>query len=669
MKIKRATIKNFRLLSDVTILFESETTVIVGRNNSGKTSLTEVFRKFFSGPHPFVLEDFSLTCHGNFWDCYKRLESGSSPDEVVADMPQIHLILDIEYNLKDSDLGLLSEFIIDLDPTATTARLELKYAVVRERLRDLVLSGPLEMDEDTKRSAAFKALREFVKRSYYLSVEAVDPNDKTNRKALDLGLAAKLVKTDFVNAQRTLDDSKSQDSNVLGKVLESIFKSATGSDQDDDKKAVAALKAAVSMAEEGMRTGFSAQLDRMLPAFEVFGYPGFSDPRLKTETNLDVESLLQSHTKVKYPGLNGINLPESHNGLGSRNLIYILLVLMQYFKSYHSAQESPGVHLIFVEEPEAHLHPQMQEVFIDQLKKLAEEFSKSLGDDKPWPVQFVVTTHSPHVANKAAFSAMRYFLAESANGLQGVCTTTVKDLNVGFQSIPTDNQKFLHQYLTLTRCDLLFADKAILIEGSSERLLLPVMMSKFDATVTEPAYRLGSQYLSVIEVGGAYAHLFFQLQEFLQLKTLVITDIDSVGEDMKACPVTQGKRTSNACIKNWTGDPKVTIQELLGKTEAEKSRKSLRIAYQIPEVAGDPCGRSLEAAFMLANRTKFTSQDGSALTEADAWDAANGLKKSDFALRHAVDDTDWNTPKYILEGLAWLAGPDPGDAVVEAGNV
>lgn len=140
-------------------------------------------------------------------------------------------------------------------------------------------------------------------------------------------------------------------------------------------------------------------------------YPGLNDPDLRTETALNVASLLGEHTKVFYTGAHGVHLPEGYNGLGARNLIYILLQLLSSHKSFRTNPTLPAVHLIFIEEPEAHLHPQMQEVFIKQLNAAVQVFSAEYPDQE-WPVQFVVTTHSSHIANAAPFDAVRYFLAK-----------------------------------------------------------------------------------------------------------------------------------------------------------------------------------------------------------------------------------------------------------------
>jgi Predicted ATP-dependent endonuclease of the OLD family len=332
--------------------------------------------------------------------------------------------------------------------------------------------------------------------------------------------------------------------------------------------------------------------------------------------------------------------------------------------------------MVFIEEPEAHLHPQMQEVFISKLSEIAEIFAKSYNEGRPWPVQFVVTTHSPHIANQAPFDATRYFVAipepkpapksgtaETQACAGDSCTTKIKDLGAGSTGMKKQDRDFLHQYMTLTKCDLFFADKAVLIEGTTERLMLPVMVKKVEAKQSSSERKLSSQYVSVVEVGGAYAHRFYDLLDFLELRTLVITDLDSVDKDSKgeACKVSVGVKSSNACVNNWFGPKNLSPAELILKSDADKTMPLRRLAYQVPEVSGGPCGRSFEAAFKLANPSLFALDGTDVQKEDAAWDTTQNIKKTAFALKHAIDETDWIVPRYIAEGLRWLAeGPSCG---------
>ncbi|WP_429524370.1 ATP-dependent nuclease [Paraburkholderia youngii] len=159
---------------------------------------------------------------------------------------------------------------------------------------------------------------------------------------------------------------------------------------------------------------------------------------MHTEPLLDVRKLLSNFTKVRYAGYRGVALPESYNGLGARNLIFILLQLAGFYKAFRAETTAQGVHLIFIEEPEARLHPQMQEVFIRQLAKTAQLLVDSTDDKTPWPVQFVVSTHSSHVANEAGVESIRYFLGRDVPGAQaGVRQTRCKGL---------DGVSYIHQY-------------------------------------------------------------------------------------------------------------------------------------------------------------------------------------------------------------------------------
>ena len=664
MNIHRIHVKNFRLLEDIDLLLEKRATVIVGRNNSGKTSLTELFRRLLTeSSASFRLQDFSLSAHEDFWKAFLLKEEKREVAEIRNALPFIEVRITISYDKDSSNLSPLSDFIIDLNPDCSEALIVIRYHL-KEGSIDAFFSDlkcETVTDLTIKKQKFLRAIKERIEKNYSTYIFAEDPNDSTNRKEVEWTKLRALIQSGFINAQRGLDDTTHKDINLLGKILEALLNSAmTGSADPKDAGIAQDLEKAVADIQENIDGGFNKQLEGLLPAFSLFGYPGLKDPQLRTETALDVKRLLKDHTKVHYTGINGINLPEAYNGLGVRNLIYILLKLYEFFKSFMASESVPISHLIFIEEPEVHLHPQMQEVFISSLYKIADDFAKTFNGGKPWPVQFIVTTHSSHVANRAPFTAMRYFLTMPTE-VSGIFRTRVKDLSNDLGGTLKEDREFLHKYMTLTRCDLLFADKAILIEGSTERLLLPKMIEKIDAEKPEHV-QLANQYISVVEVGGAYAHRFLKLLQFLELTTLIVTDLDPAKKNAQnklvGCKTSEGTHTSNGCIKAWFGNPDITPAELIKKSDEEKTKGMCRLAYEVPEVDQDPCGSSFEGAFILANASIFeltglSKQEKEEKTREKAESVSTS--KTDFALVYAIEQTEWTIPRYIVDGLRWLS--------------
>ncbi|MEB8078659.1 AAA family ATPase [Klebsiella michiganensis] len=324
-----------------------------------------------------------------------------------------------------------------------------------------------------------------------------------------------LIHIDNLGAQRHLADPNPEAggrSEDLSKRLSRFYKRNLNQRQDDH----VALKALFD-SEQALNLHLDGVFKPMLDRLARLGYPGVNNPRLKIMSALDPAHVMSQDARVHYQIRDGeetATLPDSYNGLGFKNLIYMVVEILDSQARWTAMDNRPPLHLLFVEEPEAHLHAQLQQVFIRNILELL----NIEGDDGSiFGSQMVITTHSPHILYERGFKPIRYFRRKKTGTEQ---VTEVLNLSAFYHSQPNDHD-FLERYLKLTHCDLFFSDAAILVEGNVERLLLPVMIRKSAKT-------LRSACLCVLEVGGAFGHRFQSLIEFLGLTTLIITDIDSV---------------------------------------------------------------------------------------------------------------------------------------------
>ncbi|MER6621307.1 ATP-dependent endonuclease [Streptomyces sp. NPDC000931] len=682
-RLTKAVIRNFRLLRRTELSFTDEVTLCVGRNNTGKTSLAKLFEFFVARRKTALrMEDFSADCYEEFLAAH-RLFAAGEVEQARDTVPAVTLTLHIAYDKDCGQYGPLAPFVVDLDPDCSEVVIRFAYALGDGALKEFFGNVPMEPDA----TATLERLGRGIPKHFEMSVTAVDPTDEANVRPVGLVDVRTLVRVDFVEAQRGLDDEGEGHAVPIGAVFEQLLTAAEKSRNATWLEELAeSIDKTLVDTSGSLDSSLQKVRERVAPTLKAFGYPGLGNQEFVTAARLDSKRLLRNFARIHYPGVAGVRFPESYNGLGTRNLVMILLRLFTCYRDHTATSPESGIHLVFLEEPEAHLHPQMQEAFIQRLTYSVSLFpridaqmrasmpgqagpaeeSGTVGGGCPrWNAQFVVTTHSAHVANRGHFSDIRYFRKEEdaveSGSEPGPARTVIKDL-----SQVTDDERFLRRYLTLTRADLYFADKAILVEGASERVFVPAAEEKLAAR--RPGETPQHQYVTLMEVGGAHAHRFYPLLKVLGIPALIITDLDPVdksGPKGGKCLVSEAGHPHNPSIKAWFPETEnITVAELLqlAETDPPISGGSMCLAYQVPEEPGGPCGRTFEDAFALANRSLFGISAGDApageLEEQARSSVESRRSKVDFALDHVLGEHDWEVPKYIRRGLEWLMAQD-----------
>lgn len=531
-------------------------------------------------------------------------------------------------------------------------------------------------------------------------------------EVLDGHPLANLIRIDEVPAHRELsdnaggsDESEGRSGSQLGRrqILTAQLRSYYGKHLDPTKtpepadlRALEAIHEAQSAFDERLRDSFKVPLDEL----QDLGYPGVTNPRLVVSTQLKPVEGLNHQSAVQYdlssgnePTAPSYRLPEQCNGLGYQNLISMVFRLigfrdgwMKVGKASSEAQPTlvketgpPPLHLVLLEEPEAHLHVQVQQVFIrkayDVLRK-----HPALSGDSALCTQLVVSTHSSHIAHEVDFARMRYFRRHPARSPGEIPTSTVLNLSEVFGK-EDETARFVSRYLRVTHADLFFADGVILAEGAAERILVPHFIRNHFAG-------LHSCYVTLLEVGGSHAHRLASLIEHLGVNTLIITDLDAVeaeGHHKKVSPAKSSDQlTANNVLKEW--HPKEnTLDKLLELKNSEKVKNydddfSVRVAYQTPvsvklptkAAPSEAIPRTFEDALVLENIDLFRDLNGTHLLGkfkeaiAESEDAESlcdnfftllaSASKASFALDvlYLKDLKSVRVPTYIHDGLKWL---------------
>lgn len=379
-------LRNFRRLKDAHIELADDISIFVGSNNSGKTSATQAVHAFVTGGKDrFSLYDFSSSC----WKAFDEA-GGINLAEPVPDgllLPSIEL--DLWFEVAALDLYL----VIPLLPSTAWegTKVGIRVSLTARNPANLIQNYQKAKAKGTEQAAELppeshyvpwpRSMTDYLQRElkseYELRYFILDCTkfDENFREIGDyvpeeLGgepsggtILKSLIHIDSLGAQRHLADPNPEAggrSEDLSKRLSRFYKRNLNQRQDDHT----ALKALFD-SEQALNIHLDDVFKPMLDRLAKLGYPGINNPRLKIMSALDPAHVMSQDARVHYQigdGEDIATLPDSYNGLGFKNLIYMVVEILDAQARWGAMDNRPPLHLIFVEEPEAHLHAQLQQV-------------------------------------------------------------------------------------------------------------------------------------------------------------------------------------------------------------------------------------------------------------------------------------------------------------------
>ncbi|MBI4893258.1 MAG: AAA family ATPase [Acidobacteria bacterium] len=493
MYLSRITVKNFRNLKDFSLTLRPGLNVLLGENNIGKTNLLDALR---------------LTLATAFSNDTPRLTPDDITRPTTSRTIQVSLWFDLLTTAEQAEfLDLLDyqppnitasiHFTATYNPTTerwTTRRWGGNHPNTDSGIAEDILHGiPITMLE---------ALRN--------ATSALQPGRQSK--------LAKLLKTLATKDQQT-------------------------SIADIIKTANTALETNEFI--KGVQTKISAQNNQAIgPTLSQGGLIRTSEPafdRIAQNLRLVIDN---NPTRDPTAAIPDEDIEELRcNGLGYNNLLYLATVMTEL----HAAKDAT-MPLLLVEEPEAHLHPQLQ-------TKLADGLRQPTSDNR---VQTIVTSHSPTIAAHVPIGDLT-IIHRAANDLSAT--------NLDTLTLTTKEQAHLRRLIDVTKATLFFARGLIIVEGITEALLLPVLARRRGTPLEDHA-------VSVIPLCGVEFSTIAKLfgTDHLRIPTSLVTDSDP--------DITDKDNWAQATPATGTKAPRVTNLETQCATNPVLRVKTASVTFE-----------------------------------------------------------------------------------------
>lgn len=624
-------IDNFRSIKSAKFNFQPGLNVIIGENNAAKTAVIDALRIVLNLGSFEKKEDFIRL---KSTDVYL---GGTQPDHCNVSFKATF------YVNKDSDLPAQFYDMLSLDDEIdidgeTYLALKLAYTVSFEmnkpKGRYEVASSELKGGQDYANPVSYETL-DFM-RSVYLA-----------------------PLRDLIN-----------DRSRVGAEIERLILSHTPLDKDADRQQIpeklksAALELIKDVTDNNHEKSASKSLTEYAKPYNI------QEDSLSFVPSGISEELFRTLLPVFTDSLHGLDkLPLSSNGLGINQLIYASIVLSRRGDTDSDAHIRK---FFLIEEPEAHLHPQLQDSFFYALNQVRDH-------------QIFVTSHSPTITAKTDLEKIIIMRRDQTNSF-----STPVHLSKVFDGKEND-KRYLHKFLDVTRSQLLFAKAALFVEGVTEAMLLQTFSESIDRSLRDNAVEIviidsdeGYEHFRPLfdNSDGAYSRAVFLTDSDIEpslvksdseLKSVFDPSFDLELEVNDNTAIATGYGTFEFCLVRTAGNeiPNVKMQDCL--------KKAL--------IACAKVGLDKQDAFIhdfldfekpsLSYRKMKEKRQGAHITDAALWygdqhtNSAFKSAKSDFAfylndhlasLKKSDLSEAITLPKYIEDAIRFVVPSEQDDS-------
>lgn len=508
MYISELSLENFRAFDEkTTIIFHEGTNVIIGHNNAGKTTVIKALQLLFDNQKSkrLSIDDFNQNT--------KIEDLKDNPPKITISAKLVESENEKEYS---DDLVTVSTWLTKIE-SPYEAKITYEFFLPDKELnayKKTMKKMRSKQIDDYWNAIEHNFLRKYIHKIYVGNPEHKNTIDSESINKFDF---------QFLSAIRDVERDLYKGSNTLLKEVIDFFmdydiKINDQIDKEERIDQISERKKKFSKDAQKLITSLQERMNEgknhMLKYVQDTGAgiddmkPSFDGIILDTELYSALKLIVENETGIKIPAIN--------NGLGYNNLIYISLLLAKMQKDAsgdYLGSNAKVYSILAIEEPEAHLHPNMQYKFLKFLKE----------NQKNEVNQIFITTHSPNITAAVDLDDLIVLQKDK------------KEVRVAypgkvFRKDEKDDQKsknYVKRFIDVTKADIFFAKNLILVEGIAEQLLIPEFAKKLNADFAD-------SHTSIINIGGRYFEHFLKLFDTerspyaIKKKVACITDLDPV---------------------------------------------------------------------------------------------------------------------------------------------